>query len=53
MATTADDSMETLGAMARAAESLKAEVGASDDMPKSVAQRPTASEEQAACPEMP
>ena len=48
----AGTSTETLGAMARAAESLRAEAGAVDVMPESGAQRPVASEEQAAHPEM-
>ena len=53
LATTAAYSMETPGAMARAVESLEAGARATDVMPESRAQRPTASEEQAAHPEMP
>ena len=51
LATTADDSVETPGATMRAIESFEA--GAADAMAESRAQRPTASEERATCPEMP
>ena len=47
------DSMETLGATARATESSKAEAGAADVVLESMVQRPAASKEQAVHPEMP
>ena len=53
LAMTASDLIETPGATARAAESLRAEVGATDVMSESRVDRPAASEEEAACPEMP
>ena len=52
MAIAVEDSMETPGATARATESSKAEARAADAVQESRAQRPTASEEQAARPEM-
>ena len=51
LVTMADDSVETPGATMRAIESFEA--GAADAMAESRAQRPTASEERATCPEMP
>ena len=51
--TTTGDSMEMLGATARAANSSKAEVGATDVMLESRAQRPATSKVQAVHPEMP
>ena len=53
MATTTGDSTETPGATTKAAESSRAEAGAVDVVPKSGAQRPAVSKEQATCPETP
>ena len=47
------DATEMPGATARAVESSKAKVGATDIVPESRAQRPAALEEQATHPEMP
>ena len=52
-ATTTSDLIEMLGAIARATESSKVEVGDAGATPESRAQGPTASEEQAVHPEMP
>ena len=52
-ATTMGDSKEMLGATTTAAESSKVEARAAGAAPKSGAQGPVASEEQAAHPEMP
>ena len=52
-ATTTSDLIEMLGAIARATESSKVEVGDAGATPESRAQGPTASEEQAAHPKMP
>ena len=46
------DAIEMPGSMARAAKSLEAGAGAASAMPEPEAQRPVASEEQAAHPEM-
>ena len=51
LATTVGDLAETPGATVRMAES--SEVGATDVVSESEAQRPAASEEQSTCPEMP
>ena len=52
LVTTADDSVETPGAMAGAAKSSEAGAGATDVMPEFGVQRPAVSKEQAACPKM-
>ena len=52
LATTANDSTEMPGAMARAPESSEVGAGAANVMLESRTQRPVASEERTTCPEM-